>query len=72
MRIVAVGAPHVVGVHLALQERAVLVHLVEDLAVAVIDGVGEQEWLVKVEQRPPGPKVLVDLVAPCVTLRTHF
>ena len=36
MRIVAIGAAHVVRVHLALQERTVLVHLVENLPVGLV------------------------------------
>ena len=36
MRIVAIGATYRFVIHLALHERAVHVHLVEDLAIRVI------------------------------------
>ena len=42
MRIVAIGAADAVGVHLALEERAVFVDLVENLAVVVVQAGGEQ------------------------------
>src|SRR5688500_8902001 len=38
MRIVAVGAANPLVVHLALQERTVLIHFVENLPVGVIRG----------------------------------
>ena len=51
MRIVAIGAGHARGVHLALYERSVNVHLLEDAPIRVIQVLLKQRQSVRIEQR---------------------
>ena len=41
MRIVAIGAADPLGVHLALQERAVDIHFILDLTISVIESLAQ-------------------------------
>ena len=51
VRVVAVQAAHALLVHLALPERAVDIHLVELLAVGVVQALGQQAGQEVVEPR---------------------
>ena len=68
VRFVAVAAGHAFPVHLALHERAVDVHLAEDLPVGVVEPLCQQRGNKRVEQRLTGPVVGVDLHASGVAL----
>jgi hypothetical protein len=61
--VVTVRARHARGVHLALQERPVLVDLVLDLAVGVVQGGVEERHAIVLSQRLAGEVVVEDLRA---------
>ncbi len=63
MGVVAVRAPDAHPEHLALDERAVLEVLLEDLSVRVVDALGEQDGQVVVEELRPAVVVVAQLRA---------
>ena len=66
VRVVAVGARNAARVHAALQERAVLVVLVEDLPVGLVEPLVEEGHAVRLREGLAGTPVLADLRAPRV------
>src|SRR4051812_20742798 len=72
VRVVTVAAGHTAGVHLTLQERAVVVHFVALLSVGVVQVSGEQRRPIVVEEWLTGFIAIGDLAAPRVTLRTSL
>ena len=72
VRVVAVRAGHARGVHLALQERAVLVDLVLLLAVGLVEPLFKQGHAVGVGQRLAELVVEPALSATRVAARTRF
>src|SRR5262245_60399541 len=69
MHFVAVGALDAFRVHLALQERVVLVVVVFDLPVGVKQRLGEQRRQGAVEERRTGHSLVAELGAPRVARR---
>ena len=72
VRIVAVRAGHARAVHRALEERAVLVDLVADLAVGVVARALEEAHAIRLLQRLTRQEVAPDRSAARVTSTTRF
>jgi hypothetical protein len=70
--VVAVSAGDVASIHLGLQERAVDVDLVEDLAVGVVQPLAQQRRQIVVEQTLVGVVVVAELGTPAVTRRASL
>src|SRR5215469_12611956 len=64
MGLMAIAASDAGCKHLALLERAVIIHLIKHLSVSLIESVGEQRDRVRVGKRPARNPVLGKLGAP--------
>ncbi len=72
VRVMAVGARHAPMEHLALEKRAVLVHLVPDLPIGVVEAILENRHPVGVAQRPAVHVLVRELAAPRVASSAHL
>ena len=60
VRVVAIAAGDACCVHLALLERAVIIDLIEHLAVGLVEPLGERSDEMRVGERPPGHPIFGD------------
>ena len=72
VRIVTITARNARPVHLALQERAVHVHFVEDLSIRVVQALFEQSRSMRIEERITRPVVVFERSSASMTLGARF